>query len=72
MKIKGTVKYVDLEGGFYVLEAADGKRYILDGGDSTLLSDGVKAEVTGEVSEGMGIAMTADPILVVSSFELDS
>lgn len=70
MKIKGTVKYVDLEGGFYVLEAADGSRYILDGGDASLRSDGAQAEVEGEVSEGMGIAMTDDPIFVVSSFRL--
>ena len=73
MKVKGTVKYVDLEGGFFVLETHDGKRYVLDGGDDGLQTDGAHVEVEGEVSEAMGISMTSDPVLAVSAYRvLDS
>ena len=47
MKLSGKVVYQDLEGGLYLLEASNGNTYILDGGGSDLLSDGVKADVEG-------------------------
>lgn len=68
MKITGTVRYQDLEGGLYFLETSDGKRYLLDGGDDALRQDGLNVEVEGEVTEAMGIGMTGDPVLVVASY----
>jgi len=58
MKIKGTIRRNDLEGGHWVLETAGGDNYQLVG---TLdgAKDGLKAEVEGKVDKAaMGIGMT--------------
>jgi hypothetical protein len=58
MKLKGTIRRNDLEGGHWVLETDKGETYQLVGavGDC---QDGMKAEVEGQVDKGaMGIGMT--------------
>ncbi len=58
MKLKGTIRRNDLEGGHWVLEAEGGDNYQLVG---TLdgAKDGMKAEVEGKVDkQAMGIGMT--------------
>jgi hypothetical protein len=64
MKIKGTIRRSDLEGGQWVLEADGGERYQLVGslGDC---KDGLKAEVEGNVDKNaMGIGMTGPQLAV--------
>ncbi len=57
MKVSGTIRRSDLEGGVWVLEAKDGQRYQL-AGDVATFQDGLAADVTGEVQRDMmGIGM---------------
>lgn len=58
MKLKGTIRRNDLEGGHWTLEADGGDTYQLTGA-ITGAKDGMKAEVEGKVDkDAMGIAMT--------------
>jgi len=58
MKLKGTIRRNDLEGGHWTLETDGGDTYQLTGAIKGA-KDGMKAEVEGKVDEGaMGIAMT--------------
>jgi hypothetical protein len=58
MKVSGTIRRSDLEGGHWVLETDKGERYQL-AGDVAAFQDGLKAEVTGDVERNMmGIGMT--------------
>jgi hypothetical protein len=58
MKLKGTIRRNDLEGGHWVLETESGEHYQLTG-SVTGLKDGMRAEVEGKVDKGaMGIGMT--------------
>ena len=64
MKIKGTIRRNDLEGGHWVLEAEGGERYQLSGalGDA---KDGLAAEVEGKVEKNMmGIGMMGPQLAV--------
>ena len=58
MKLKGTIRRSDLEGGHWLLEASDGTNYQLVG-ETGACKDGMKAEVEGKVDKNaMGIGMT--------------
>src|SRR5688572_28915254 len=50
MKLKGTIRRSDLEGGHRLLEASDGTNYQLVGATSGC-KDGMKAEVEGKVDK---------------------
>ncbi len=58
MKLKGTIRRSDLEGGHWVLHTDSGDQYQLTGSISGA-KDGMKAEVEGKVEKDMmGIGMT--------------
>lgn len=58
MKLKGTIRRNDLEGGHWVIEVDGGETYQLVG-DVDDAKDGLKAEVEGKVDKhAMGIGMT--------------
>jgi hypothetical protein len=58
MKLKGTIRRSDLEGGHWLLDASDGTSYQLVG-ETKGCKDGMKAEVEGKVDKNaMGIGMT--------------
>lgn len=58
MKLKGTIRRSDLEGGHWVLETDGGDTYQLVGKVDGC-KDGLKAEVDGKVQKDMmGIGMT--------------
>jgi len=64
MKLKGTIKRSDLEGGHWVLHADGGDQYQLTG-NVAAAKDGMRAEVEGKVDQGaMGIAMTGPQLAV--------
>jgi hypothetical protein len=68
MKLRGTVEFRDIEMGVWVLAGDDGKTYQLAGGRSSLLQEGQRVEIDGEVDvEAMGVAMVG-PVLRVRSF----
>lgn len=49
--LRGTVKYKNLEGGFWGLDGDDGKKYMPSGLSKALLVDGLVIEVTGTIEE---------------------
>ena len=66
MKLKGTIRRNDLEGGHWVLEADGGERYQL-AGSLEACKDGQKVEVEGKVDkDAMGIGMTGPHFTVQS------
>ena len=57
MKLRGTIRRSDLEGGAWVLETDGGEHYQL-GGSLAGITDGMKAEVEGKVDkQAMGLGM---------------
>jgi hypothetical protein len=69
MKVTGTIKKSDLEGGLWMLEAGDGTSYQLTG-KLDGAKDGMTAEVEGKVDKNvMGFGM-AGPTMVVTSIKL--
>ena len=57
MKVKGTIKRSDLEGGHWLLDADDGQQYQLTGKVDGA-KDGARVEVEGKVDKNaMGIGM---------------
>ncbi len=64
MKLKGTIRRNDLEGGHWTIETDGGDRYQLVG-DVGTCKDGMTAEVEGKVDRGaMGIGMTGPSFTV--------
>jgi hypothetical protein len=64
MKLQGTIRRSDLEGGLWVLETDGGERYQLTGalGDA---KDGLAAEVEGKVDKNaMGFGMVGPQLAV--------
>lgn len=58
MKLKGTIRRNDLEGGHWTIETEKGEHYQLTG-STNACKDGMKAEVEGKVEKDMmGIGMT--------------
>ena len=64
MKLKGTIRRSDLEGGHWLLETDDGDQYQLTGSIGSP-QDGQAVEVEGKVDEGaFGIGMTGPQLAV--------
>jgi hypothetical protein len=64
MKLKGTIRRSDLEGGQWVLETDGGERYQLSGSLADC-KDGVAVEVEGKVDKNaMGIGMMGPQLAV--------
>lgn len=64
MKLRGTIRRNDLEGGHWTLETDKGESYQLVG-ELDACKDGLKAEVEGKVEKGMmGIGMTGPSFTV--------
>ena len=68
MKLKGQVKYRDLEGGVWVLESEDGRTYQLAGGDRKLKQDGRKVEVDGDADPDAVTAQMVGPVFTVRTY----
>ena len=64
MKVKGTIRRSDLEGGHWVLETDSGEHYQLTGALGSC-KDGQSVEVEGKVEKNaMGIGMTGPQLSV--------
>lgn len=65
--VRGTIHREDLSGGYLVLVADDGQRYLLGGATKALREEGLRVEIEGEIltDGGPSIAVISDPILRV-------
>jgi len=64
MKVKGTIRRSDLEGGHWMLETDGGERYQLTGSLGSA-KDGQAVEIEGKVEkDAMGIGMTGPQLHV--------
>jgi hypothetical protein len=68
MKVTGTIRRSDLEGGVWVLETKSGERYQLVG-DVATFRDGLDADVTGDVDRNMMSIGMMGPSLKVTKVE---
>ena len=65
--MKGTIRFRDLETGIWLLEAEDGKLYVLAGGDRKLKKNGARISVEGDVdAESPNLAMAGARFVVKS------
>ena len=65
--MKGTIRFRDLETGVWMLEAEDGKLYVLAGGDRKIKKSGARIEAEGDVdSQSATFAMVGDRFVVRS------
>ncbi len=66
-KLRGTIRYNDLEGGHYQLVAEDGTTYELEGSDPLLAKDGARVEIDGQVDQNaLSFTMTGPRLKVRS------
>lgn len=66
-RIQGTVRKASLEGGLWILTAADGTTYQLRDAPGAMCRDGLAVEVTGEVDAGaVSIGMMGETLRVKS------
>lgn len=66
--LAGKIAFRDIETGVWVLEADDGKTYLLAGGDRKIKKDGARIEAEGEVdADAVSFAMVG-PRFVVKSY----
>ena len=70
MKIRGTVEFRDVEMGVWVLAGEDGKTYQIAGGRSSLLKEGQRVEIDGDVDAGAASAAMVGPVLRVRSYKV--
>ncbi len=66
MKIKGTVKYQELEGGFWSIIGDDGKEYAPIQMPEQLKLEGAKVNVLASEFDGMTMNMWGTPIVIKS------
>ncbi|MCR4784032.1 MAG: hypothetical protein K6A35_05890 [bacterium] len=64
-KYQGTIRYVDLEGGAWMLETAE-KRYPLKSLAKEYRKDGLVVEIEGEEEAGFGFLMAGNMLSIVS------
>ena len=70
MKVRGTVEFRDVEMGVWVLVGDDGRTYQLAGGRSSLLKEGQRVEIDGEVDDGAVTTAMVGPVLRVRSYKV--
>jgi len=67
MKIKGTVRHITLETGFWGIESDDGKKYIPVNMPEQLKTEGRKVEVDADLISNMsGLHMWGEYVKVTS------
>lgn len=67
VSLRGRVVFRDLETGVWVLEAEDGRAFLLDGGDRKLKRDGARVEASGAI-EDIPTAAMVGPVFRVSRY----
>lgn len=73
--LRGTVRYKNLEGGFWGFDGSDGKKYMPQGISKDLLVDGMVVEVTGiieDTNEVMTLQQYGKTLKVKESIMIDN
>lgn len=68
--VTGVIVYKNMEGGFYALDAHDGKKYQPWGLDKALLQNGMEVEVVGEIVDDMATMQQYGQVLKVKSAKM--
>ena len=68
MKVSGTVNYRDVETGVWVLDADDGKTYLLAGGDRKIKKSGARIAAEGDVDSDSATLAMVGPRFVVKQY----
>jgi cob(I)alamin adenosyltransferase len=68
VKLSGVVAFRDLETGVWVLEADDGKTYLLAGGDRKIKTRGASIEAEGAVDAASATLSMVGPSFVVTRY----
>ncbi len=68
MKLSGKVAFRDIETGVWVLEADDGKTYLLDGGDRKIKKNGARITAEGTIDNASMTSAMVGPRFVVKSY----
>ncbi|GAB4216358.1 MAG: hypothetical protein OHK0012_18480 [Synechococcales cyanobacterium] len=66
--VQGTIEFLDLEGGVWVLTTAAGKHYQLFRAPKDLLKEGLGVVVTGQLRTDVMTAAQVGEVLEVQSF----
>lgn len=67
-QFSGTIEFLDLEGGVWVLKTPDEKTYALFRAPQELLQEGYEVVITGQLKPEMVTAAQVGPVLEVRSF----
>jgi hypothetical protein len=67
MKVRGTVEFRDVEMGVWVLIGEDGRTYQISGGRSSLLKEGQRVEIDGDLDDAAVSVSMVGPVLRVRS-----
>ncbi|MEM9983812.1 MAG: hypothetical protein AAF804_01835 [Bacteroidota bacterium] len=67
MKVEGTIRFIDLSGGFWGIESDDGRKFApIDDIPSSFRKDGLRVKTTLEPSQVFSIMMWGEPVEVKS------
>lgn len=69
-KYNGTVTKSDLEGGVWLLKTDSGETYELKGASESILKEGLKISIDGQVQRDMMSFAMMGPVLSVKSHKL--
>jgi hypothetical protein len=70
MRVRGTVEFRDVEMGVWVLVGEDGRTYQISGGRSSLLKEGQRVEIDGDVDDAAVSVSMVGPVLRVRSYKV--
>ncbi len=64
----GTIQFLDIEGGVWVLTLPSGQHYALFRAPKELLQEGLEVTIQGQLKEDMVTVAQVGPVLEVKSF----
>lgn len=67
-RLNGTVRFRDLETGLWLLEAEDGRLFVLAGGDRQLKKNGARVSAEGDIDDSSPNLAMAGPRFVVKAY----
>jgi hypothetical protein len=65
----GTIQFLDIEGGVWVLTLPSGEHYALFRAPKELLQEGLEVTIQGQIREDMVTVAQVGPVLEVKSFQ---
>jgi len=68
-EFRGTIEFLDIEGGVWVLTLPSGQHYALFRAPKELLQEGLQVTIQGQVREDWVTTAQVGPVLEVKSFQ---